>query len=197
MAAPGSKKNATYEDLCAVPAHLVAELVDGELHVNPRPASPHVRTASRMGMDLGGPFDGDLDGPQGPGGWWILFEPEVHFGQDVLVPDLAGWRRERLAVIPDVPYFTLPPDWICEVVSPGTESLDRVKKMRVYGREGVPFLWLVNPRAMTLEVYTRTEGGWLLQATHHGAAQVRAAPFAEVALDIGRWWLTPPSPEAP
>lgn len=193
LAQPGTHRRATYEDLLAVPDHQVAELVDGELHVNPRPASPHARTASRMGIDLGGPFDGDPGGPDGPGGWWILFEPELHFGEDVLVPDLAGWRRERMTSIPDVPFFTLTPDWVCEVVSQGTESLDRVKKMRVYGREAVPHLWLVNPRSMTLEVYSHAPpSGWLLDASHHGAEHVRARPFEAVELDLSRWWLTPP-----
>jgi Uma2 family endonuclease len=111
----------------------------------------------------------------------------------VVVPDLAAWRRERMPVIPDVPYFTLAPDWVCEVVSPGTEALDRVKKRGIYAREGVAHLWLVNPLPMTVEVYALTGASWLLHASHHGSVRVRLPPFDAVELDLGRWWLSPPS----
>src|SRR5918994_1136860 len=121
MAAP-VKPRATYDDLLQVPPHRVAEIVDGELHVSPRPASRHALAASLIGSDLVGPFH---QGRGGPGGWWILFEPEVHLGGDVVVPNVAGWRRARLPEFPDTPAFTVAPDWVCEVVSPGTERLDR------------------------------------------------------------------------
>jgi hypothetical protein len=93
----GSKRRATYEDLETVPPHCVGEIVDGELYVSPRPASPQGRAASRLGMLLGGPFD---LGEGGPGGWLIVDEPELHLGNDALVPDLAGWRRERMPEMP-------------------------------------------------------------------------------------------------
>ncbi|MCI0582613.1 MAG: Uma2 family endonuclease [Chloroflexi bacterium] len=179
------KRRATYDDLLQVPPHRVAEIVDGDLNVSPRPASRHALASSRLGSDLGGPFD---RGRGGPGGWWILDEPELHLGDDVLVPDLAGWRRERLPVFPDTAAFTLAPDWVCEVVSPSTERLDRAKKMPVYARENVGHLWLVNPLARTLEVYCRAEGRWLLLATHEGATQVRAEPFDAVELDLAPLW---------
>jgi len=147
MASP-AKRRATYEDLLRVPDHRVAEIVDGDLHVSPQPASRHTLASSGLGSGLWAPFH---QGRGGPGGWWILFEPELHLGQDVLVPDLAGWRRERMPEFPDTAAFTLAPDWVCEVVSPGTERLDRAKKMPVYAREQVSHLWLVNPIARTLE----------------------------------------------
>jgi Uma2 family endonuclease len=166
MASP-VKRRATYDDLLQVPPHRVAEIVDGDLHVSPRPASRHALASSRLGSELGPPFD---RGRGGPGGWWILDEPELHFGEDVVVPDLAGWRRERMPEFPGTAFFTLAQDWACEVVSPGTERLDRAKKMPVYARENVSHLWLVNPVARTLEVYRLAEGRWLLLATHEGAA---------------------------
>jgi Uma2 family endonuclease len=179
------KRRATYEDLLQVPPHLVAEIVDGELHVSPRPASRHALASSALGSELGPPFH---RGRGGPGGWWIIDEPELHFGDDIVVPDLAGWRRERLPEFPDTPAFSLAPDWACEVVSPSTERLDRAKKMPVYAAAGVPHLWLVNPTARTVEVYRLADGRWLLLATHEGAQRVRAEPFEAVELDLAPLW---------
>ncbi len=184
MATP-AKRPATYSDLQQVPTHCVAEIVDGELQVSPRPASRHALAASRLGWGLGPRFDRGRDGP---GGWWILDEPELHLSSDVLVPDLAGWRRERMPEFPDTPAFTLAPDWICEVVSPRTEGLDRSRKMPAYAREGVAYLWLVNPLARTLEVYRLVDGRWLLLATHEGTASVRAEPFDAVDLQLASLW---------
>jgi Uma2 family endonuclease len=179
------KRRATYEDLLQVPPHLVAEIVDGELHVSPRPASRHALATSALGSELGPPFH---RGRGGPGGWWIIDEPELHLRDDIVVPDLAGWRRDRLPEFPDTPAFTLAPDWACEVVSPSTERLDRAKKMPVYAAAGVPHLWLVNPTARTVEVYRMADGRWLLLATHEGAQQVRAEPFEAVELDLAPLW---------
>jgi len=184
MASP-VKRRATYDDLLQVPPHRVAEIVDGDLHVSPRPAPRHALAASVLWGDVGPPFH---HGRGGPGGWWILFEPELHLGEDVLVPDLAGWRRERMPALPDTAFFALAPDWVCEVVSPGSERLDRAKKMPVYARENVSHLWLVNPLPRTLEVYRLAEGRWLLLATHEGAARVRAEPFDAVELDLAPLW---------
>ncbi|MEO8467426.1 MAG: Uma2 family endonuclease [Gammaproteobacteria bacterium] len=179
------KVDATYDDLCGVPENFVAEMFDGELYATPRPAIPHAHAASVLGFELGGPFH---RGRHGPGGWWILDEPELHFGKDVLVPDLAGWRREKLAALPTLPYFTQAPDWICEVLSPSTESLDRVKKLRIYARVGVEHAWLVNPVLQTLEVFTLTAGRWTLVATHEGSDFVRAEPFDAIELELGALW---------
>src|SRR6185437_11076720 len=126
MGAP-AKHGATYADVLAAPAGMVAEVVHGVLHTQPRPAMPHTRAASRLGGELGGPFD---RGRGGPGGWIILYEPELHLGEDILVPDLGGWRRERLPKVPmGAAYLTLAPDWICEVVSPSTQAFDRGDKL--------------------------------------------------------------------
>ncbi len=184
-----ARRHATYEDVVKAPELLVAELIDGDLYTSPRPAIPHARAASALGQDLRS-FDQPLGDPEGnvPGGWWILDEPELHFGTDVLVPDLAGWRRERLPTLPDEAAFTLAPDWACEVLSPTTAALDRTRKMPVYARNGVTHLWLVEPRAQTLEVYRLESGHWVVAGTYGGSELVRAEPFAALALDARRWW---------
>ena len=186
------KPRATYEDLLKVPENKVAEIVDGELYVSPRPAVPHAVVASVLGVDLGGPFD---QGRGGPGGWGILYEPELHLGEDVLVPDLAGWRRQRLPAFPKAAFLTLAPDWVCEILSPSTERLDRARKLGIYARESVANAWLVNPETRTLEVYRRSEDRWLLLATHASDALVRAEPFDAIELDLlPLWGETRPSP---
>jgi len=191
MSSAVQRKIATYADLLAVPDHKVAEILDGELFASPRPAVRHAHAASGLGGDLIGQFH--HSGGDRPGGWWILFEPELHLGEDVLVPDMAGWRRARVASIPDAPWMDVAPDWACEVISPSTESIDRGRKLRIYAREGVAHLWLVNPIAKTLEVYRLSGSNWVLLHTYVSDDVVRAEPFAQVAIAIERWWL----PEAP
>lgn len=175
----------------AVPPEMVAEILDGELFTFPRPARPHTRSASRLTMKLGGAFD---TGDSGPGGWVILDEPELHLGPkpDKLAPDLAGWTRERM---PDAlgdeetpAYYDVAPEWVCEVISPRTERVDRGKKMRIYRREGVSHLWLLTPLQQTLEVYRLEAGRWVLLDTHEGDAKVRVEPFEAVELDLSTIW---------
>jgi Uma2 family endonuclease len=189
------RKIATYEDLLRVPDHMVAEILDGELFASPRPAVPHARTASGVGGLLFERFDRPSGGGDGPGGWWILDEPELHLRDDVVVPDLAGWRRERLPTLPRGPWLDQAPDWVCEVASPSTEAIDRGRKLRIYAREGVSHLWLLNPRLRTLEVYKRSEDKWILLETLVGNETVRAEPFDAVELDMTRWW-PPEGPES-
>lgn len=176
---------ATYADLLEVPAHRVAELISGTLRSHPRPAGPHAAAASSLGEELGPPFK---RGRGGPGGWLIIDEPEIHLGADVVVPDLAGWRRERLPKLPDAPFVSLHPDWVCEVLSPSTEKTDRTEKLPIYARESVDHAWLVNPRAKTLEVFRRQGREWLLIGTYKDADRVRAEPFAAFELDLDVLW---------
>ncbi len=179
------KKGATYDDLVRVPEHYVAEMFDGELYASPRPAMPHARAASVLGVKLGEPFD---VGGNGPGGWLILHEPELHFGNDVLVPDLAAWRRERLPSVPNDPYLTLAPDWICEVLSPSTEAIDRGRKLRIYAREGVTHAWLVDPLRQTLEVLALESGSFESLDAYHGDDRICARPFEAVELELRALW---------
>lgn len=184
-----ARRRATYADLREVPDTMVAEILDGELYATPRPSSPHALASSAIGIDLGGPFHRNADGPGHPGGWWILDEPELHLGPDVVVPDLSGWRRERMPVLPNVAAFTQAPDWVCEVVSPATAAMDRVRKTRIYARESVGHLWLVDPLAKTLEVYRLDGRQWIVAGTHAGSDVVRAEPFDAIELALARWWL--------
>jgi Uma2 family endonuclease len=196
MSAP--KRRATYEDLMQVPDTKIAEIIDGELIVSPRPATPHAATAGALFTDLGG-FGGGAHNPRGPGGWWILFEPELHLGEDVLVPDFAAWRHERMPRIPNVVGITLAPDWVCEVISPSTGRIDRSRKMRIYARESVGHLWLVDPLIRLLEVY-RSEVGdggerqWVVAAAHGADERVCVEPFAAVELALERWWVVDTGP---
>jgi len=190
------KRRATYEDLMQVPDTKVAEIIDGELIVSPRPASPHANAASVMGSDLVGSFHRDPDDPAGPGGWWILLEPELHFDDDVVVPDWAGWRRDRMSLLPNTPFFTLAPDWVCEVISPSTGRVDRSRKMQIYAREGVAHLWFVDPLAGTLETYRLESGRWVVVSVHGGNQRVRAEPFDAIEIGLERWWLPEPTADA-
>lgn len=182
-------RRATYDDLLAVPDHLVAEILDGELIVSPRPAARHAVAGSAIGSVVFDRFNGPPGRPEAPGGWCVLFEPELHLDADVLVPDVAAWRRTRMPSVPDVAAFTLPPDWVCEVLSPRTASIDRSRKMPIYAREGVRHLWLVDPRVRTLEVYRLEAGKWVVVHTYAGDDPVRAEPFETLALDVQRWWV--------
>lgn len=185
MANAPRKSPASYDDVLAAPENMVAEIVDGELVLHPRPAPRHARAASALGAALTPPFD---FGDGGPGGWIILDEPELHlFGQrEPLVPDLAGWRRERMPSLPETAYFELAPDWVCEVLSPATASHDRIKKMPRYARAGVGHAWLIDPDARSLEVYRREREAWLYVAGFEGEAAVRAEPFEAVEIELAR-----------
>ena len=180
------KKGATYDDLCAVPENFVAEILAGELYASPRPASPHARAAGTLFRTLSGPFE---DGENGPGGWWFIIEPELHFGADVVVPDVAGWRRERMPTVPNVAHFALAPDWLCEVLSPSTKAIDRGKKLPIYAREGVGRVWVVDPLQQTLEVLRLESQRWSVAATHEADAEVRAEPFDAIELALRALWL--------
>lgn len=179
------KKAATYADLERVPPHQVAEILDGELYATPRPAVHHAHATSVLGVEIGGAYH---RGRGGPGGWWILDEPELHLGDNVVVPDLAGWRRSRLPALPDTPALSVAPDWVCEMISPSTESIDRGKKLAIYARERVQHLWLVNPASQVLEVMSLGEGRWILVATYVAGALVRAEPFDAIELDLSALW---------
>jgi len=179
------KRRATYEDLMAVPDIMIAEIIDGDLVTQPRPASLHARATTKLGAKLDGPFD---SGKGGPGGWVLLFEPELHLHGDVLVPDIAGWRRARMPEMPDAAAFELAPDWVCETLSPSNPAHDRVRKMPIYAREKVSHLWFVDPRPKTLEAYRLEQGRWFVLGTWSDDAKVRVEPFDAVELELAELW---------
>jgi len=184
------RRKATYDDVLAAPEHEVAEILDGELYLSPRPAFPHARASSGLGYRLGGAFDGPPGGPDHPGGWWLLFEPELHFADDVVVPDLAGWRHARMPRVPNVKWHDVAPDWVCETLSPSTARIDRSLKLGIYARAGVADLWLVDPIARTLEVLMldRASTRWRISAVFGGSERVHAEPFAAKELELATLW---------
>jgi Uma2 family endonuclease len=176
---------ATYEDLLQIPEHLVAEILDGELCTHPRPAPKHARASSILGGKFTEPYD---LGSSGPGGWWILDEPELHLSGQVMVPDLAGWRRERLPELPETSWFEVAPDWVCEILSQSTAKTDRTTKVPIYAEIGVGRLWLIDPVLRTLEAYELLNRHWSLLTTLKDDDMVRLAPFDAVGFSLADLW---------
>lgn len=176
-----------YDQLEALPEHLRGEIVGGRLYVHPRPAPRHLHATAALDRTIGRAY-GDADGY--PGGWRIYLEPEIHFLRkvEVDVPDLAGWRRERMPTLPTTAFFETVPDWVCEVLSPGTGTYDRTIKMPIYARFGVAHAWLVDPDARTLEAFALEAGGWAPFGVFRGTRTVSLPPFVETPLDLGRLW---------
>ena len=185
----GTTYRATYQDVLDAPPHKVAEVVDGRLYTHSRPAAPHTVAGASLGMEIGSPFH---KGRGGPGGWWILGEPELHFGtppiEDILVPDLAGWRRERMPASPEGAYFALAPDWVCEILSPSTRHLDLGCKRSIYAREGIPYLWLLDPDPRTLEAFVLQEGAWKQIAALANDNPVSLPPFDAITFPLNSLW---------
>ena len=183
-ATPGPAR-ATYQDVLDAPAHRVAEIVEGVLHTHPRPAMPHARASSVLGRRIGTPYHDKIGGP---GGWWIIDGPELHPGEDILVPDLAGWRRERMPDYPETAYVTLAPDWVCEVLSASTRRLDLHGKRPIYAREGVSHLWLVDPADRALEAFELRHGEWVLIASAKDDDPICIRPFDAITFSLGDLW---------
>jgi Uma2 family endonuclease len=186
---------ATYSVLNALPMGWVGEIVEDELVASPRPLAAQTRAAFMLGVELREQLDQRRGGH---GRWCFLRAPELHLSRDVMVPDLAGWRRERVAepLDPSAPFLTLTPDWVCEVVSPATVALDRVRKLPLYAQHGVSHAWFIDPESRTLEVFQRLKRGWLYAACYEGDALVRSEPFSHLSLELGSLWL-PGDVEAP
>ena len=176
---------ATYQNVLDASPHKVAEIIDGTLHMNARPAPRHAWASTGLGEAIGPPFN---RGRGGPGGWWVVFEPELHLGEDILVPDLAGWRRKRMPDYPETAYFTLAPDWACEVLSPSTRAMDQGRKRDIYAREGVAYLWFVDPDVRTLEAFELREGQWVLLKTLTDNDSVSLPPFDAISFSLGDLW---------
>jgi len=180
-------KPSPYEQLLSLPENLTGEILNGGLHTQPRPSGRHGLAESVLGMRIGPPFG---FGEGGPGGWWIIAEPEVHFVRDseVAVPDLAGWRRERMLTVPEDHRFEVVPDWLCEILSPTTAKKDRVVKLPLYARYGVPHVWLVDPLVQTLEAFELQQGRWTLIAALKDDEPVAVPPFDAIAFSLADLW---------
>lgn len=182
-----ASRPATYDDLLQVPSHLVAEIVAGVLYTSPRPAPKQAATTTWLSGDLFGPYQ---RGRGGPGGWTILFELELHLGEHVLVPDLAGWRRTRMPALPQTAYFPLAPDWVCEVLSPSNSFHDRARKLPIYAEAGVLWAWLVDPGERSVEVFENVDGSWVLRHVVGEDENARLPPFDAVELVLSDLWDT-------
>jgi Uma2 family endonuclease len=178
-------KTATYADIEALPPNVRGEILFGSLVTQPRPAGPHVGGASSMGMLLGNPYQ---FGRGGPGGWIIMHEPELHLGPHVVVPDLAGWKAERIAGKTQGKWFDVPPDWVCEVLSDSTIRYDRQDKSRIYATYRVAHMWHLEPVAKFLEVFERQNENWLRTHTFAAEEEVFAPPFEEARFRLGDLW---------
>jgi Uma2 family endonuclease len=182
-----AKQRATYEDLFHIPENMTGEIIDGELIVTPRPSRKHVYTASALGSEVGPPYQFGRGG--GPGGWIILDEPEIRLGENILVPDLAGWRRERFPLSEETNWISVTPDWVCEVLSPSTLRVDKIRKMPVYAQSGVLHFWLIDPLARTFDVFRLESGQWVVAGLYAEDDKVRAEPFQDIVIELVNLWL--------
>ena len=176
---------ALYARLEALPDTQVGEILRGEVFASPRPAPVHANVLFHLGGILREPYG---LGRNGPGGWRILPEPEVHLGADVFVPDLAGWRRDHLIDFPESAAIPVQPDWVCEVISPSGARRDRALKGKLYAGHAVPFFWLVDPAQRMLEVWSLTPEGWLIDGIFAEDETVRARPFDAIAIKLADLW---------
>jgi Uma2 family endonuclease len=181
------RKEATYDDVLNAPPHVVAEIINGTLHTHPRPRARHGKAAGSLFVELSYPFG---KGRGGPGGWVFFMEPEVHLGRHIVVPDVAGWTTQRLPNYSgDAPFFEVPPNWLCEVLSPSTEALDRSEKMRIYAAHGVQYVWLINPAVRLLEIHQLEGKAFRQVGIHTNDAVVRAEPFDAIELQLAEFWV--------
>lgn len=180
-----AEKPASYQEIIDLPENMVGEIINGHLKTHPRPVPKHTLAASSIGDELVSPFQ---KGRGGPGGWWILDEPECHLEGNILVPDIAGWRKQKMPSLPEAAWFEIVPDWICEILSQSTARLDRIIKMPLYAKLGVNHLWLIDPNLQTLEAYALLESNWSLIATFADNDEISIAPFAEHSFTLSVLW---------
>jgi len=183
-----AKKRAVYDDLYTIPENMIGEIIDGELFVSPRPSPRHSKVSSVLSMGIGPPFQ---FAHGGPGGWIILYEVEIKLAEEChpIVPDLSGWRIERFPETIDTNWISVPPDWVCEILSPRTVRLDRVTKMPKYLNFGVQYVWLIDPSNKTMEVYRSEAGRWVVLGVYAEKDRVRAEPFQEIEIDLEGLWI--------
>jgi Uma2 family endonuclease len=181
----------TWDDLADVPEGFVGEIVGGEIVLMPRPHPPHGRALARLTARIGSAFD---LGDGGPGGWAIRVSPGIRFGEEIRVPDIAGWRLERFEEPHEGP-FVVVPDWICEIVADGTARTDRIDKRRLYAHHGVCHYWIVDPEIEALEVDRLRGNVWVVAEAVGGDQRVRAEPFDAIEIDLSILWMPrPPTP---
>ncbi|MDR3566965.1 MAG: Uma2 family endonuclease [Syntrophobacteraceae bacterium] len=180
-------KKATYEDLFDIPENMTGEIINGKLIVTPRPSPKHMVSTSALGAKIVPRYQFGEGG--GPGGWLIVFEVEVRLGENTIVPDLAGWRKERFPKKLETNWIEVAPDWICEVLSPRTALRDRTEKMKIYAEHRVGYVWLIDPLNMTLEVFELKSSALVPAGVFGAKAKARIEPFTEIIIDLADLWL--------
>jgi Uma2 family endonuclease len=186
MSSAIKKTKTVYEQWLEVPETVVGEIIMGDLHMSPRPALKHGNASSSLLHELMGPYH---KGKGGPGGWIIMIEPEIHLAENIIVPDIGGWKRDRIPEITNETFFSVAPDWVCEVLSPSSAGFDRVKKMPLYLEQKVKHIWLIDPLLKTLEVFENNESSWVLIKTFMNTDKVRVVPFIEIEIDLSMLWI--------
>ncbi len=183
------KSNADYADLYSIPENMIGEIIDGELYAMPRPSPRHCNTASSLGIIIGYYYKIGMNG--GIGGWWILDKPGIHFSdlkEDIMVPDISGWKKEKMPELPAETYFSVTPDWICEILSPATAAHDRKKKLPKYAKFGVSYFWIVDPANRTVEILKLKNGEYSVSAVYCEDDKMKAEPFTEILIDLKNIW---------
>jgi Uma2 family endonuclease len=182
-----ARKLPTLEDLESLPPGMKGEIIEGVLYTMTRPRASHQRALRTIGSRLGDPFD---DGKGGPGGWWILPEPGIELPDTPEIsPDLAGWRRDRMPTLPEEEPIRIPPDWVCEILSPSTRRHDLLIKKPYYARVGILHHWLVDREARTLTSYRLEAGHWVELGVYGDDCEARIEPFDAVPLDVAGFWV--------
>ena len=185
MALAKAHQHDLYAELEALPSNMVGEIISGALHAHPRPTRRHGRAAGELFAELHSPFRRSRGGP---GGWVFIPEHELHLGQHIVVPDISGWKQERYPIDETTPFSAVPPDWLCEVLSPSSARLDRFQKLPIYAGHGVKHCWFVDPIEKTLEVFILDNGTYKLGPTFTDNAPVTAPPFEVHTFDLGLLW---------
>jgi len=181
-----ARKRPAYKDLYKIPENMTGEIINGELVVTPRPSRKHGYSTTALGAAVVPSYQFGRGG--GLGGWVIIIEPEIGFGENIMVPDIAGWKEDRYPEEEPHNWISVVPDWICEVLSPNTLRVDKVRKMPIYARHGVPYFWLIDPAAETLDVFRLASGQWTLLGTYVEDDKVRAEPFGEIEINLSDLW---------
>ncbi|MDR3568906.1 MAG: Uma2 family endonuclease [Syntrophobacteraceae bacterium] len=190
-----ASKKADYEDLFTIPDNMIGEIVNGKLIATPRPSSRHSHVAAVLSGKLIPPYR--LGEGGGPGGWILLYEPEIMLGEHLLVPDLAGWKKERFPRTTQSNWISISPDWVRELLSPGTARYDRIEKMAIYALQGVLHAWLIDPNLKTVEVFELDSSNrWVNRTAFTKKGKIRAAPFEQVEIDLDYLWLEEETGEA-
>jgi len=186
------RKLATWDDLLAtLDDGRTYEIIAGLMEALPRPRPGHGNAQALLSGEIVRPFQ---RGRGGPGGWWIIIEPDVELTtNDIIVPDLAGWKRDKVPEFPHDRPIRFVPDWICEVLSPTNQKRDRVVKANLYLTCGVMYYWILDVQERTLEAYSAKEGSWVRLGAWTDGDTSRIPPFDAIELEVEGLFPPPPS----